>query len=152
MVELGSMSDTSSTGNSPTSTIDSGSTTPSNGSNYSPSGSPLCRRRPLRREDTQTRLFGPPEDSPRRVRNHLKSSVFAENVVDSSPLKSAKKKITIIRRNPITGEVFDDIYSDRVAKVTGYDVIRGENRSLSLPNTPVRTRQPPGGKSSGIFS
>lgn len=55
--------------------------TPNDSKNVSPVGSRPTSRRGSRTEDTKTRLFGPPEDTPRKVKNLFKSSIF---VVDSS--------------------------------------------------------------------
>ncbi|XP_074602963.1 uncharacterized protein LOC141856528 [Brevipalpus obovatus] len=150
MVDLASNSSDSSPESSPTSTIDSGSNTPSTGSNYSPISSPVFARRDHRRLNTKERLFGPPEETHRRIRDTLRSSVFSPQPIDNSPPRAAKKVIHTIRRNPITGHVYENVSDGR--SLISHDVIRAtEGRSLSLPTTPIRSRHPPGGKSSGIF-
>jgi hypothetical protein len=86
----------------------------------------------------------------------MKSNIFTEN---GAPLNgngglvrsaSVKKYDFVVRRNPITGEVYDE------PKTNGHNGVNGKvngmnNGSASLPTTPVRVRQPPGGKCSGIF-
>lgn len=123
-----------------------------------PPSSASSSRRGSRQEDTKNRLFGPEVESPRRrVVDRMKSSIFSENTTNGSAVlqrsASVKKYEHVIRRNPITGEVYDE------PKLNGHNTngINGKvngvnNGSASLPTTPVRVRQPPGGKCSGIFS
>ncbi|XP_067122598.1 microtubule-associated protein Jupiter-like isoform X3 [Centruroides vittatus] len=83
-----------------------------------------------RDSDTQARLFGGAveESSPRRVVDRMKSNIFIdEGHNNASPTNSAKKQDVV--GNPITGE------------------------GTAVPQNPacVKIRNPPGGKSSGIF-
>ncbi|XP_027197407.1 uncharacterized protein LOC113791781 isoform X1 [Dermatophagoides pteronyssinus] len=117
-------------------------------------------------QDTKNRLFGQPEglESPRRrVVDRMKSNIFAEPEpapVVRSP--SVKKYEHVIRRNPITGEVLEEQQQQLQhqqptsngngnATVNMNGSMNGSNGSASMPNTPVRVRQPPGGKTSNIF-
>jgi hypothetical protein len=125
-----------------------------------PPSSASSSRRGSRQEDTKNRLFGPEVESPRRrVVDRMKSNIFSENTTNGSAVlqrsASVKKYDHVIRRNPITGEVYDEPNP----KINGHNTngINGKvngvnNGSASLPTTPVRVRQPPGGKCSGIFS
>ncbi|XP_013781678.1 microtubule-associated protein Jupiter-like isoform X2 [Limulus polyphemus] len=91
------------------------------------------------------------DTTPRKVVDRMKSNVFDGPGQISKP--SSAKKYGPVRRNPITGEVYDD-----TANVNGH-----ANRTESPnpvtgsgdPGCPVqpcvRVRNPPGGKSSGIF-
>ncbi|RWS04868.1 microtubule-associated protein Jupiter-like isoform X2 [Dinothrombium tinctorium] len=115
--------------------------------NCSPPMSPSMRVRSARNEDTKTRLFGPPESSPRKIRNHLKSTVFSTETCEAPKVSPKKYGWCAVRRNPITGEIYDDIFSGGNEKING----NATAGSLSLPSTPVKIRQPPGGKSSAIF-
>ncbi|RWS30610.1 microtubule-associated protein Jupiter-like isoform X2 [Leptotrombidium deliense] len=121
--------------------------TPVQSINGSPPLSPSIRVRASKPEDTKTRLFGPPESSPRKIRNHMKSTVFSTDLGEVARVLSPKK-FASVRRNPITGEVYDDIYSGGNAKINGNTTSAG---SLSLPSTPVKIRQPPGGKSTIFY-
>ncbi|KAH9421789.1 hypothetical protein DERP_002077, partial [Dermatophagoides pteronyssinus] len=110
-------------------------------------------------QDTKNRLFGQPEglESPRRrVVDRMKSNIFAEPEpapVVRSP--SVKKYEHVIRRNPITGEVLEEQQQqfqhqqptsngNGNATVNMNGSMNGSNGSASMPNTPVRVRQPPG--------
>lgn len=108
--------------------------------------------------DTKNRLFGPEPASPsRRIIDRQKSNIFNET---PSPTRHVSPK-KLISRNPITGEIYN--LADQLdGKLNGLHISNGTNGvngnghtgtngSGSLPTTPVRVRQPPGGKSSGIF-
>jgi hypothetical protein len=147
-------------------------TTPINGSNGStnghfgfdsecstPTSSASSSRRGSRQEDTKNRLFGQELESPRRrVVDRMKSNIFSEQDGSGSIVRSAsvKKYDYVVRRNPITGEVYDQ-QNGGMNGHNGNGSINGKTNgvsnsgSASLPTTPVRVRQPPGGKSSGIF-
>jgi len=130
-----------------------------------PPSSASSSRRGSRQEDTKNRLFGQEVESPRRrVVDRMKSNIFTENNVNVIGVKggngglvrsaSVKKYDFVVRRNPITGEVYDETNN---TKTNGHNGINGRvngvnNGSASLPTTPVRVRQPPGGKCSGIFN
>jgi len=86
--------------------IRSGASTPTSASG-SVNGSVASSRRSSVHKDSFNRLFGPAEEGPRRVRDHMKSSIFAETV-PATPASPAKKKIAPVRRNPITGEVLEE--------------------------------------------
>ncbi|XP_013776984.1 microtubule-associated protein Jupiter-like isoform X2 [Limulus polyphemus] len=107
--------------------------------------------------DTQDKLFGSDvtDTTPRKVVDRMKSNVFTgpEPVIRSY----SAKKYGPVRRNPITGEVYDD-----VSKMNGHT--NGHMNGRELLNSPIsngdpsspsdqfiRIRNPPGGKSSGIF-
>jgi len=117
-------------------------------------------RRGSRQEDTKNRLFGPELESPRRrVVDRMKSNIFSEQEGGGTGIvrsASVKRYDYVIRRNPITGEVYDEPNA-KVNGCSGNGTIHGNSNgvsnsgSASLPTTPVRIRQPPGGKSSGIF-
>ncbi|XP_067122597.1 microtubule-associated protein Jupiter-like isoform X2 [Centruroides vittatus] len=111
-----------------------------------------------RDSDTQARLFGGAveESSPRRVVDRMKSNIFIdEGHNNASPTNSAKKQV---RRNPITGEVYDD--EEEENGVNGHENENGDvvgnpitGEGTAVPQNPacVKIRNPPGGKSSGIF-
>ena len=132
-----------------------------------PPSSASSSRRGSRQEDTKNRLFGPEVESPRRrVVDRMKSNIFSENGTASLQRSASVKKYDhVIRRNPITGEVYDEVdrtngqsnglsngHNGKGNGINGMNGINGINGSASLPSTPVRVRQPPGGKCSGIFS
>lgn len=148
-------------------------TTPINGSNgtngstnghfgfdsecSTPTSSASSSRRGSRQEDTKNRLFGQELESPRRrVVDRMKSNIFSEQDGSGSIVRSAsvKKYDYVVRRNPITGEVYDQQnggMNGHNGSVNGKTNGVSNSGSASLPTTPVRVRQPPGGKSSGIF-
>uniref|UniRef100_A0A1W7RAD2 Microtubule-associated protein Jupiter n=1 Tax=Hadrurus spadix TaxID=141984 RepID=A0A1W7RAD2_9SCOR len=114
--------------------------------------SPTARRD----SDTQNRLFGTTaseESSPRRIVDRMKSNVFTGEE-QANTNHSAKKQV---RRNPITGEVLDD--DDEETEENGLQNENGNanpitgDGTVASPNqaTCVKIRNPPGGKSSGIF-
>jgi hypothetical protein len=120
-----------------------------------PPSSASSSRRGSRQEDTKNRLFGPEVESPRRrVVDRMKSNIFSENNTNGTNgtvlqrSASVKKYDFVIRRNPITGEVYDEPNP----KMNGHNTngingkVNGVNNSgsASLPTTPVRVRQPPG--------
>jgi hypothetical protein len=121
-------------------------------------------RRGSRQEDTKNRLFGPEIESPRRrVVDRMKSNIFSEQETGGTGTgagivrsASVKRYDYVIRRNPITGEVYDEPNA-KLNGCNGNGTVHGNSNgvsnlgSASLPTTPVRIRQPPGGKSSGIF-
>jgi len=146
----------------------------SNGSNTPTNGSTPSSRRGSRSEDTQNRLFGPVVENQRKVKDHLKSSIFGDIVDNGSEVKSAGKKSANIRRNPITGEIIveptalqngnghialesNGLKTNGIQTIGSNGSISSSNSSLasspasSVPSTPIRVRQPPGGRSSGIF-
>jgi len=89
--------------------------------------------------------------------NHSNNNIRPSNGSASQQLPATpSKKCTPVRRNPITGDVYDDCYS--VPKsANGHFVSNGNGSvgssgaSTPLPSTPVRVRQPPGGKCAGLF-
>lgn len=119
-----------------------------------PSSAASSRRGSL--AETKNRVFGLAEpaatESPRRrVVDRMKSNIFAEP--EPAPIvrtPSVKKYDHVVNRNPITGEVKAQAAATNGA-ANGNGAVNGVNGSASLPNTPVRVRQPPGGKSSNIF-
>ncbi|XP_054154949.1 microtubule-associated protein Jupiter-like [Oppia nitens] len=124
-----------------------------------PPSSASSSRRGSRQEDTKNRLFGEAgvESPRRRVVDRMKSNIFSETPATNGSAAlvrsaSVKKYDHVIRRNPITGEVYDE-----AKPANGHNGVNGRingvngNGSTSLPATPVKVRQPPGGKCSGIF-
>lgn len=112
-----------------------------------------------RDSDTQTRLFGgaTEESSPRRVVDRMKSNIFVEqgHNNNASPTSNSKKHV---RRNPITGEIYDDeeeeneVINHQNGNGDAGNPITGEGTPIqSNQATCVKIRNPPGGKSSGIF-
>ncbi|XP_076333842.1 microtubule-associated protein Jupiter-like [Tachypleus tridentatus] len=107
---------------------------------------------------TQSNLFGTYLTdiiTPRKVVDRMKSNVFDGSEPVTKPYNA--KKYSPVRRNPVTGEVYDD-----ASKQNGYE--NGHANITESPNTgvsngdpvspaqtSVRVRIPPGGKSSGIF-
>ncbi|XP_054707476.1 microtubule-associated protein Jupiter-like [Uloborus diversus] len=125
---------------------------------------------PQKSLDTQNRLFGPDGDStPRKVVNRQRSSIFDEDAMDSRP---PSVKSTPIRKNminPITGApITENGMSNGMSNgstpngstpngsTNGYS--NGISNGHSSPESPMngmnghaRVRNPPGGRSSGIF-
>ncbi|GFU10682.1 hypothetical protein NPIL_588232 [Nephila pilipes] len=126
---------------------------------------------PAKLLDTQNRLFGSDSEelTPRRVVNRQRSSIFDEDVTDSKPHKTtpAARRPVI---NPITGAPFlengggtpngtsnggtPNGSSNGGTPTNGYS--NGYSNGHSSPESPMngevrRYRNPPGGKSSGIF-
>lgn len=122
-----------------------------------PSSTTSSRRGSL--QDTKNRLFGQAEgvESPRRrVVDRMKSNIFAEPEQASvARTPSVKKYEHVIRRNPITGEILDEQPANGSTNgsngLATNGTVNGTNGTASMPNTPVRVRQPPGGKTSNIF-
>ncbi|KAH9404597.1 hypothetical protein TYRP_000423 [Tyrophagus putrescentiae] len=121
-----------------------------------PSSAASSRRGSL--AETKNRVFGlaeaaPTESPRRRVVDRMKSNIFAEP--EPAPIvrtPSVKKYEHVVNRNPITGEVLDKAVAPPAnGTANGNGTVNGVNGSASMPNTPVRVRQPPGGKSSNIF-
>ncbi|XP_076336333.1 microtubule-associated protein Jupiter-like isoform X2 [Tachypleus tridentatus] len=103
--------------------------------------------------DTQSNMFGSDvvDTTPRKVIDRMKSSVFDGPEQISKPCSA--KKYGPVRRNPITGEVYHD-----TTNVNGHTIITespnpvtGSGDPVSPVQPCVRVRNPPGGKSSGIF-
>lgn len=69
--------------------ISSASSSPSPASSVSS----ISRRSSFKSEDTKARLFGPAENSNRRIKNHMKSNIFSnENLhISPSPTKPRRK-------------------------------------------------------------
>ncbi|KFM72063.1 Microtubule-associated protein Jupiter, partial [Stegodyphus mimosarum] len=114
---------------------------------------------PAKLLDTQERLFGGSgeEETPRRVVNRQRSSIFEEEVVDSRPRSTPVRRNQI---NPITGaSIYENGSSnDSTPNGTSNGRINGYTNGSSGHTTPespmngnVRIRNPPGGRSSGIF-
>lgn len=113
--------------------------------------------------DTQGRLFGASspsgdEDTPRKIVNRQRSSIF-EDEVDSRP---SSAKSTPVRRNQINPITGSPIYENGTPNGTPNGTTNGTNghtngttNGHSTPESPtngnVRVRNPPGGRSSGIF-
>ncbi|XP_076345165.1 microtubule-associated protein Jupiter-like isoform X2 [Tachypleus tridentatus] len=115
------------------------------------------QRRSFDAANTQDKLFGSDvtDTTPKKVVNRMKSNIFTGPEPVIKPYSA--KKYGPVRRNPITGEVYDD-----VSKMNGHTNGHLNGRKLSNstinngdPGSPsdhfIRTRIPPGGKSSGIF-
>ncbi|GIX77347.1 microtubule-associated protein Jupiter [Caerostris extrusa] len=110
--------------------------------------------------NTQNRLFGTPYDTTSNsVKKQTSSTVFASEP-PAAP-RSAKK--SYVRRNPITGEEIE-IYPENEKKENGKENEESEKevqengeeeKKPEIPTKPIQTsirvRNPPGGKSSGIF-
>ncbi|KFM82431.1 hypothetical protein X975_09200, partial [Stegodyphus mimosarum] len=108
-------------------------------------------------ETTQNRLFGTSDSlSSIAKTNRMQSNVFANETVVAP--RSAKKRY--VRRNPITGEEIE-INAENVQEQTNGEEKNdkdetAEEKEVEVPDakpvqTSIRVRQPPGGKSSGIF-
>lgn len=122
---------------------------------------------PSKMLDTQDRLFGPSgdEDTPRRIVNRQRSSIF-EDEVDSRPKSTPVRRTQI---NPITGAAIIENGTSNGSTnghlngsingspngINGYG--NGYVNGHTSPESPMngnnsfRVRNPPGGKSSGIF-
>jgi len=106
---------------------------------------PASRRGSRCEHDTKNRLFGPAENSPRRVKNLFQSKIF-DSVDSPCVTKIAATKAvstyTPIRRNPITGEICaiqSPSRSNSVLLKKPITVNNGNNSS-SLPVTPTFNR------------
>ncbi|CAL1265101.1 unnamed protein product [Larinioides sclopetarius] len=115
--------------------------------------------------NTQNRLFGSSDNGASTPsKKHSTSNIFANE--PPQPAKSFKK--TYVRRNPITGEEYE-MYPENEKKENGEKEKNGdeqdnveqnggtneEEKKAEVPSKPIttsiRVRNPPGGKSSGIF-
>jgi len=112
-----------------------------------PTHSRPASRRGSRCEDTKTKLFGPAENSPRRVKNLFQSKIFTHDTVDSACVTkiAATKAIstyTPIRRNPITGEIcsIQQSPSRSNSVLLKKPIAVNGNNSSSLPVTPTFNR------------
>lgn len=109
-----------------------------------PTHSRPASRRGSRCEDTKNRLFGQPENSPRRVKNLFASKVF--DSVDSACVTTkiaatkAVATFTPIRRNPITGEVCSIQSRSNSVLLKKPIAVQNGNNSSSLPVTPTFNR------------
>lgn len=120
--------------------------------------------------NTQGRLFGTSNDIVTPVRKNVSSNIFSS--APPAPPKSCKKPY--VRRNPITGEEIEMYPENNEKKETNgkedSDASEQDNsvqensvatqaaeeeKKVEPPSKPVQTsirvRNPPGGKSSGIF-
>ncbi|GBM01848.1 hypothetical protein AVEN_218969-1 [Araneus ventricosus] len=126
--------------------------------------------------NTQNRLFGSSDNGTSTpTKKHTTSNIFASEPLQPAKSKSFKKPY--VRRNPITGEEYE-IYQENEKKENGDEEKNGvekekngdeqdnnveqnggtteEEKKTEVPpakpiTTSIRVRNPPGGKSSGIF-
>ncbi|GFQ99069.1 uncharacterized protein TNCT_272901 [Trichonephila clavata] len=120
--------------------------------------------------NTQGRLFGTSNDAVTPVKKNVSSNIFSN--APPAPPKSCKKPY--VRRNPITGEEIEmypenyekkDTNGKEESDASEQDNSVQENgvappaaeeeKKVEAPSKPIQTsirvRNPPGGKSSGIF-
>ena len=102
---------------------------------------------------THSRVFGTsdPVSPPVKISTLHQSSIFENG--NQAPPKQTRK--VYVRRNPITGEEIEiSLESENDKNVCDNEEVKVEE-SASAPSKPVQTsirvRNPPGGKSSGIF-